>query len=349
MEGGLYMKIMITGIHGYIGSVLSQELLAHGHQVSGIDTGFYNAGQLYEGGNTHIQILKKDIRNVTEKDLTGFDAVVHLADLSNDPLGTLNQESTFDINYKGAVDYAKNAKKAGVGRFVYSSSCSVYGIATEDLVTETSSTNPQTTYALCKVKVEHALQKLASDTFVPVFLRNATVYGLSPRMRFDLVVNNLVGHAIVNKEIRLTSDGSPWRPLVHIKDVCTAFRCALEAPAESVKNQIFNVGHEKGNYTMREVAGIIQDEFPDCRITFGTSSSDTRSYRVSFKKISSSLPGFSCRYDIRDGIKELKKLFEKTGLTREQFEGKDFTRLKMVQFLLEKNQLDSNYFWISKT
>ncbi len=256
------MKVLITGIDGYIGTVLAQVLIEKGHEVTGIDTGFYREGWLFNGIKITPRVINKDIRSVSFKELIGIDAVIHLADLSNDPLGHLNEETTYAINHKAAIEFAQKAKKAGVKRYIYSSSCSVYGIATEDMVTEESSTNPQTTYAKCKLLVENDLKELADDTFSPVILRNATVFGASPRLRFDLVVNNLTGVAYVNKEIRLASDGTPWRPLVHILDVSNAFAAALTAPKETVHSEIFNVGKNDGNYRIIDVASIVKKEFP---------------------------------------------------------------------------------------
>lgn len=338
------MNILVSGIQGYIGSRMGAILTTRGHVVTGIDTGFFEDGLLYKPQDVS-KIIRTDIRKVTPLMLEGYDAVVHLADLSNDPLGTINEQTTREINYKGAVHFAKTAKEAGVSRYVYSSSCSVYGVATEDLVNEQSVLNPQTAYARCKRDVEQAVSQIADALFSPVFLRNATVFGPSPRMRFDLVVNNLVGHAIINKEIRLTSDGTPWRPLVHIEDVCTAFACALEAPREAIHNQVFNVGATDGNYQIKDVANIIGEVFPECEVSFGSSDGDTRSYRVSFDKIANTLPGFSCKHNVRSGVVELKALFEKIGLTKDQFEGKEHIRLKQIQYLLTEKKIDNQFFW----
>jgi len=338
------MNILITGIEGYIGSVMGAYLTKRGHKVRGVDTGFFHTGILTAAQDIK-DIIHADTRNLPQDAFSAVDAVIHLADLSNDPLGTINQQTTREINYEAAVDFAKRAKQKGVSRYVYASSCSVYGIAAEDLVTEESMLHPQTMYARCKRDVEIELRKMADDTFSPVIMRNATVYGVSPRMRFDLVVNNLVGHAVVNKEIRLTSDGSPWRPLVHVRDVCLAFACAVEAPKKAVLNETFNVGDSKGNYQIAEVAAIIKELFPDCDVRLGTSDGDTRSYRVSFDKINTKLPGFSCGWDVRAGVLELKKLLAGIDFTNKQFESRDFTRLKQMLHLLSSGQIDSRFYW----
>ncbi len=239
------MKVFITGVEGYIGSLLAPLLMQHGHEVVGTDTGYYRDGWLYSDsktGSCFPRFINRDLRNLTEDDLSGFDAVIHLAELSNDPLGENNPALTHVINHQGSVNLAKNAKRAGVSRFIYTSSCSVYGLGSGDFLTEESPVNPQTAYAVCKTLVEKDVGQLADDSFSPVFLRNSTAYGASPRMRFDIVLNNLSGLAWTSKKIAMTSDGTPWRPLVHVMDICTAIRCSLEAPSNSIHNQIFNVG-----------------------------------------------------------------------------------------------------------
>lgn len=263
------MKVLVTGIDGYIGSLLGSVLLERGHEVVGIDTGFYRDGWLFNAVKRSPQWISKDIRNITEKDLEGFEAVVHLAELSNDPLGKLNHDITYEINHVGSVELAKKCKNVGVSRFVYTSSCSVYGIGGDDFKTEESDTDPQTAYAKCKVKVERDVSPLASEHFSPTFLRNATAYGPSPRMRFDIVLNNLSGLAWTTQEIKMTSDGQPWRPLVHVLDICDAIGCVLEAPREKVHNQIFNVGATSDNYRVKEIAEIVAETFTGCALSFG--------------------------------------------------------------------------------
>ncbi len=278
-------------------------------------------------------------------DFEGVDAVVHMAELSNDPLGQLEPEVTYEINHRGSVHLAELARQAGVHRFVYMSSCSVYGVAEQDLVDETSAVNPQTTYAICKTLVERDLMAMAGEDFSPVFLRNATAYGASPRMRFDIVLNNLAGLAWTTREIRMTSDGSPWRPMVHGLDIAKAILEVLRAPREAVHNEIFNVGDTDHNYRVREIAEIVADVFPGCQLTFGPSGGDNRSYRVSFAKIRQHLPGFQCAWDARRGAQQLFDLFQKIDLTPEMFQNRSFTRLKQLEHLIRTGQIDSQFFW----
>jgi nucleoside-diphosphate-sugar epimerase len=340
------MKVLVTGTEGYIGVWLAPLLLQRGHEVVGLDTGFYRDGWLYDHAmGTSPPCLSKDLRHITEEDLRGFDAVVHLAELSNDPLGQQNPRVTYQINHHGSVALAETCKRVGIERLVYTSSCSVYGAGSDDWQTEESATNPQTAYAHCKVLVERDLTKLADDHFSPTFLRNATAYGPSPRMRFDLVLNNLAGLAWTTHEIRMTSDGTPWRPLVHILDICEAIACCLEAPRDLVHNQIFNVGDNKENYRVKEIAQIVADVFPDCQLTFGTNNGDNRSYRVSFDKIHTKLPGFRCYRDALTGARQLREIFERIGMTRETFEYRAFTRLNQLKYLIDSKQIDDDFFW----
>ena len=339
------MKLLVTGTEGYIGVMLAPLLLERGHDVVGLDTGFYRDGWLYNRNGTFPMQISKDIRHITDEDLHGFDAVVHLAELSNDPLGQLNPDITFEINHRGSVELAKKCKRAGITRFVYTSSCSVYGVGTDDFKTEATEPNPQTAYAKCKVLVERDVSALADDDFSPTFLRNATAYGPSPRMRFDIVLNNLSGLAWTTHEIRMTSDGTPWRPLVHVLDIGEAIACALEAPREVVHNQIFNVGDTKQNYRVREIAQIVADTFPGCELTLGASDKDNRSYRVSFEKVNTQLPGFRCQRDAVLGAAQLRDLFERISMSRDIFESRAYTRLKQLQHLLKTQQIDSRFFW----
>jgi len=344
------MKVLLTGADGYIGSVLGPELLRQGFNVVGLDTGYYREGWLYNDprdGHRMPGVITKDLRDVDAADLADCDAVVHLAELSNDPLGENNPEVTFKINHLGSVRLARLAKEAGVPRFVYTSSCSVYGAGTENIVDESSATNPQTAYAKCKVLVERDLKTMADDAFVPVFLRNATAYGASPRMRFDIVLNNLAGHAWTEKKIAMTSDGTPWRPLVHVADICTAIICALRAPDDAVRGEAFNVGHDGDNYQVREIAEIVGAAFPGCEVTIGSSAGDNRSYRVSFKKISTGLPGFSCTWDARKGAAQLFELFTRIDMSLPVFEHRAFTRLKTLHYLQKTNQIDDEFYWRS--
>jgi nucleoside-diphosphate-sugar epimerase len=342
------MKVLITGTEGYIGSRLAPLLMARGHEIVGLDAGYYRDGWLYSDprqlGLVPRTIIK-DLRRVEQKDFEGFDAVVHLAELSNDPLGENRPEITYQINHQGSLELARKAKAAGVRRFVYASSCSVYGIGTGDFLNENSPVNPQTAYAKCKVMVERDVKPLADADFCATFLRNATAYGASPRMRFDIVLNDLCALAWTNKRIAMTSDGSPWRPIVHIEDIATAIRCVLDAPTDAVNGEIFNVGQNSENYRVREIAQIVADVFPGCELTTGKASADNRSYRVSFDKISSRLPGFSCSWNARLGAEELRARFEQIEFNKETYEYRAFTRLKQIRYLTRTGQIDGDFYW----
>lgn len=341
------MKVFVTGVEGYIGSLLAPMLVERGHEVVGTDTGYYRDGWLYsETAMKRFPLfVNRDLRRITEDDLRGFDAVVHLAELSNDPLGQNRPENTFEINHKGSVRLARQAKNVGVPRFVYTSSCSVYGVGDGKFLDEQSPVDPQTAYAQCKVLVERDVGRMASDGFSPVFLRNATAYGPSPRMRFDIVLNNLAGLAWTTKKIAMISDGTPWRPLVHVRDICEAIACALDAPRDVVHNQVFNVGDNRDNYRIREIAEIVAREFPGCEVTFGPSGGDNRSYRVSFDKINSLLPGFRCSRNAETGARELREIYERIEMAPETFEFRAFTRLKQLLYLIRTRQIDDEFFW----
>jgi nucleoside-diphosphate-sugar epimerase len=339
------MRVIVTGSDGYIGSVLCPFLIARGHVVTGLDTGFYRSASF--GGETGARFAtaQKDIRYLAEADLAGADAVVHLAELSNDPLAHLRSEVTYEINHRGSLHVAATAKAVGASRFVYASSCSVYGAAAEELVDEESPLQPQTAYAICKQLVERDVAALAADDFSPIFLRNATAYGASPRMRFDIVLNNLSGLAWTTKEIRMESDGTPWRPLVHVLDISRAVACALDAPRERIHNEIVNVGDSEGNYQIREIAEIVAGVFPDCKLTVAGRGPDARSYRVSFAKISELLPGFACDWAAESGARQLRDLFSRVDLGEEMFRSRHYTRLKQIEHLLTTGQIDDSYFW----
>jgi nucleoside-diphosphate-sugar epimerase len=340
------MKVLVTGTDGYIGAMLAPCLAAHGHEVVGLDTGYYREGWLYSD-HQHFpampRTINKDIRDVD--DVRGFDAIVHLAELSNDPLGQNNPANTFAINHAGSIKLANAAKKAGIERFVYTSSCSVYGVGSGEFLSEKSQVNPQTAYAECKVLVERDVGAMADDNFSPTFLRNATAYGASPRIRFDIVLNNLSGLAWTIKKIAMVSDGTPWRPLVHILDICHAVTCTLDAPREAVHNEIFNVGNNAANYQVKDIARIVGDTFPGCDLTLGSSGGDNRSYRVLFDKIHERLPGFKCEWDAEKGARQLRRLFERIDMQRETFEFRAFTRLKQLEWLVRTGQLDAEFYW----
>jgi nucleoside-diphosphate-sugar epimerase len=339
-------RVLVTGIDGYIGAVLGPRLLEREFDVVGLDCGFYRDGWLYNDAGPRPLTLTKDIRNISPRDVEGFDAVVHLAELSNDPLGELNERATYQINHLGSVTLAEVCKAAGVPRFVYTSSCSVYGAAEDaGARTEQSAPNPQTAYARCKVLVENRVSELADAHFSPVFLRNATAFGASPRMRFDIVLNNLAGLAWTTNEIRMTSDGTPWRPLVHVEDICQAIALVLEAPREAVHKEIFNVGDDEQNYRVSEIAAIIARVFDDAGVTFGPANGDNRSYRTSFAKIRHHLPQFTCRWPAEEGARQLRAVFERIGLTRELFLHRGFTRLEQLKHLIATAQIDADLCW----
>jgi nucleoside-diphosphate-sugar epimerase len=339
------MKVLVTGTEGYLGSLLPSILIQRGHEVIGVDTGFYKVGWLYNGTEVTAKTLNKDIRQIVPEDLQGVEAIVHMAELSNDPTGQLAPNITYEINHKGSIRLATLAKAAGVRRFVYMSSCSVYGVATEGDVTEESPVNPQTAYAECKTLVERDVTTMADDSFSPTFMRNATAFGASPRMRFDIVLNNLAGLAWTTKEIKMTSDGTPWRPLVHALDICKAIVCTLEAPRDIVHNQIFNVGDTAHNYQVREIAEIVANIFKGCQLSFGELGSDNRSYRVSFEKINKTLPGFKCEWNAVRGAQQLFDLFTQIDMTEETFLFRGFTRLKQLEYLIRTQQIDQDFFW----
>lgn len=339
------MKILVTGTEGYIGSLLAPLLMQRGHEVIGVDTGFYKVGWLYNGTELTAKTLNKDIRHITVGDLQGVEAIVHMAELSNDPTGQLSPTITYDINHKGSVRLASLAKAAGVRRFVYMSSCSVYGVATGEDVTEESPVNPQTAYAECKTLVERDVKQMADDSFSPTFMRNATAFGASPRMRFDIVLNNLAGLAWTTKEIKMTSDGTPWRPLVHVLDICKAIICSLEAPRDIIHNQIFNVGDTAHNYQVKEIAQIVAETFKGCKLSFGDNGADNRSYRVSFEKINRTLPGFKCEWNASRAAQQLFDLFTQIDMSANTFSFRGFTRLKQLEYLICTQQIDRDFFW----
>lgn len=338
------MRILLTGHDGYIGTVMAPVLRDAGHEVHGLDSGLF-AACAFGPQPQAPQATHADVREITPEALDGFDAVVHLANLSNDPLGNLDPDLTFAVNHRATVRLAEMAREAGVGRFVFASSCSLYGAAGQDAVTETAPFNPVTPYGEAKVLAERDLKPLATESFAPVFMRNATVYGVSPRLRFDLVVNNLTAWAMATGQIRMKSDGSPWRPLVHVRDVCSAFAAALDAPPEAVSGEAFNVGAASENYRIREVAEIVGEEVPDTRVTFASGASpDARSYRVAFDKITDRL-GWVPEWTVRDGVREVRDALAGLDLQPETFEGPRYSRIAHLQSLLDSGRLQPDLRW----
>ncbi len=340
------MKVLVTGHAGYIGAVLVPMLLDSRHEVTGLDTEFF-AGCDFSVKKPDVPTVRKDLRGVTTADFKGFDAVIHLAALSNDPLSDLNPECTYEINHRASVRVAELAKAAGVTRFLFSSSCSLYGLASGmDFLTEEASFNPVTPYGESKVLVEKDVSRLADDHFSPVYLRNSTAYGVSPRLRADLVVNNLVGFAYTTGEVLIASDGTPWRPLVHVEDICRAFLAALDAPRELIHNQAFNVGQTKENYQIRDVASMVESVVPGSRVKYAEGGGpDLRCYRVNCDKIARILPGFRPQWNVRRGIEQLYNAYKEHGLTVDEFTGERYTRIKHLKSLLASCRLDSTLHW----
>src|SRR5215472_18026469 len=340
------MRVLVTGHDGYIGCALVPILKRAGHEVVGLDSLLFEDCTLGPDVDP-VETIRKDVREVEAADLRGFDAIIHLAGISNDPLGDLNPECTYDINYRASVQLAKLAKQAGVERFLFSSSCSNYGAAGSDsILTEEAAFNPVTAYGQSKVLVEKEVSQLAGQRFSPVFLRNATAYGFSARLRGDLVLNNLVGWAYTTGMVRLKSDGTPWRPIVHIEDISEAFLALLEAPKDLVHNQAFNVGRTEENYQMRYLAKIVMETVPGSTVTFAEGAGpDKRCYRVNCEKIHKLIPAFKPRWTAREGAKQLYEAYKKYGLTLSDFEGPTYMRIQTVKKLQSEAKLDSDLRW----
>jgi nucleoside-diphosphate-sugar epimerase len=340
------LKVLLTGHNGYIGSVMAPILLAAGHEVVGLDTYLFEECTF---GPTDMDLpaLRVDLRDVSVDTLRGFDAVVHLAALSNDPLGSVNAEVTYDINYRASVTLATLAKSAGVSRYVYASSCSLYGVAGDAVLAEDAAFHPVTPYAKSKVLVEQEVSRLADDSFSPTFMRNATAYGVSPRLRADVVVNNLTGFAFSTGEVLSQSDGTPWRPLVHVEDISRAFLAVLEAPRERIHNEAFNVGATSENYQIRDISEIVCAIVPGAHVRYADGAGpDPRCYRVDCGKIAALLPSFRPAWTVRLGVQQLFDAFQQHGLSQAELTTK-YVRLRQINALQQRGVLDQDMRWIN--
>jgi len=342
------VNVLVTGHQGYIGSVLCPLLRAHGHTVIGLDTGYFDGCDFLEAP-ADVPTLRRDLRDLTAPDLDGVDSVVHLAALSNDPMGQLDPQLTDDINHRASVRLAELGRAAGAHRFIFSSSCSLYGAGNGAPLTEAAAFSPLSAYAQSKVDSERDIAALATATFSPVFLRNATAYGISPRLRVDLVLSNLVGWAMTTGQVRILSDGSPWRPLVHVRDIAAAILATLAAPRDAIHNQAFNVGRDRDNLQVRDIAALVRAAVPGATVAYaGSGEPDRRSYRVDFTKIHTQLPGFSPEWTAERGVREAYDAFRRARFDQTDFESRKYTRLKQLCYLREAGDLDTELRWVRR-
>ena len=341
------MRVLVTGHDGYIGAVMVPMLRDAGHEVVGLDAYLFEGCVFGHTGTRDVASLRCDIRDVRAVDLEGFDAIIHLAALSNDPLGDLNPECTYEINHRAAVRLARLAKGAGVSRFLFSSSCSLYGVSDgAGLLCEDAAFHPVTPYGTSKIRVEEDVSQLADRNFSPTFLRNATAYGVSPKLRGDLVVNNLVGFAYTTGEILISSDGTPWRPLVHVEDISRAFLAVLQAPRTLIHNEAFNVGRSEENYQIRDIAEMVKDVVPSATVTYAAGGGpDPRCYRVDCEKLLTTLPGFAPQWTVRQGIEQLYAAYQANRISVDEFLGTKYLRIKHIRMLLGEGRLDGTLRW----
>ncbi|MBA7489533.1 ADP-L-glycero-D-manno-heptose-6-epimerase [subsurface metagenome] len=341
--------ILITGNKGYIGTVMTKFLQEHSYKVIGLDYNYYEGCDLYPTNIRPFKQIVKDVRDITEKDLEEVTAIIHLAALSNDPLGEINPSLTHEINYVASVKLAKLAKRQRIHRFIFSSSCSLYGIAPGDKpLTEEGRLNPITAYAKTKVEVEQEISKLADEDFHPIFMRNATVYGVSPSMRLDLVANNLTAWAYLTGKVAIMSDGTPWRPIIHVEDLCRSFLAVLEAPIEKIHNQAFNVGINEENYQIKDIAKCVEKIVPNSYVgIINKTGPDERTYRVDFSKIKKTLPQFKSAWNLRKGIAELYQAYKNFGFTQKDFQSPKYFRVRWINYLIESTKLNHKLKWIT--